>query len=490
MTLLVCVAILVALGWPVSGPAQHLDTPGAGVPTDAERAEDALTAAIMTPWTGDLAGMIERGYVRIGVGNEPVFFSYDGAEQQGLSVDSAREFEKHLRATLGKRAATVTVSLAPLPRDHMFDALAEGRVDILAANLTITPERLGRVDFSVPTLRKVAEIVVTGPGAPAVARLDDLEAAPVHVRPSSSYHEHLAALNAERVAAGRPPVPVVAVDENLEDYDLAELVDVGVIPAIVMDDHKARLYAQIFDGIRLHPDIAVHTGGDIAWAMRKGSPELMAAVNGYQATARKGTEIGNILFKRWLGSADRIRNAIAPGEDAKFEQTIGFIRQYATAYEFDPILIAAQGYQESRLDQSVRSPAGAVGIMQVLPSTAADPNVAIPNIETADRNIEAGVRYLRFLRDRYFSDPGMKELDRELFSFAAYNAGPAGIAKARTRAEAMGLDPNVWFGNVEVAAARTISREPVVYVRNILKYYTAYNLYQTAADAKAAASGG
>jgi membrane-bound lytic murein transglycosylase MltF len=469
---------------------QHSKARGGDALTEEERAEDALTAAMLAPWSGDLDGMVERGYVRIGVGNEPVFFSYDSGEQQGLSVDSAREFEKYLRATLGAEAATLTVSLAPLPRDRMIDALVEGRVDLLAANLTITPERARRVDFSAPTLRDVAEIVVTGPAAPEIATLDDLAAISVQLRPSSSYHEHLAALNAERVADDRLPIPIVAANENLEDFDLAELVDVGVIPAIIVDDHKAKLYAQVFDNITLHPEIAVHTGGQIAWAMRKESPQLMAAVNGYQAKATKGTEIGNILFKRWLSDADRVKNAIAPGEDAKFEQTIGFIRKYAATYDFDPILIAAQGYQESGLDQSVRSDAGAIGIMQLLPSTAADPNVGIPNIEVADRNVEAGVKYLRFLREKYFSEPGMGELDRALFTFAAYNAGPGSIRKARTRAEAMGLNPDVWFGNVEVSAARTISREPVVYVRNILKYYTAYNLFQAAGGGSSAAARG
>jgi len=40
----------------------------------------------------------------------------------------------------------------------------------------------------------------------------------------------------------------------------------------------------------------------------------------------------------------------------------------------------------------------------------------------------------------------------------------------------MGLDPNVWFGNVEIAAARVVGNETVRYVRNIYKYYIAYKL--------------
>jgi hypothetical protein len=168
--------------------------------------------------------------------------------------------------------------------------------------------------------------------------------------------------------------------------------------------------------------------------------------------------------------------ALAPGEDGKFVETFGLIRRHAATYDFDPLLIAAQGYQESGLDQSKRSPVGAVGIMQVMPATARDANVAIPDIHIAERNVEAGVKYLRFLRDRYFSDPALRPLDRTLFAFAAYNAGPGNIAKARKHAKETGLDPNVWFDSVELAAARVISREPVNYVRNVLKYYVSYRL--------------
>ena len=307
--------------------------------------------------------------------------------------------------------------------------------------------------------------------------LDDLAAAPLHVRPSSSYHEHLVALNAARVGAGLPALEVVAADEALDDYDLAELVDVGVIPAVILDSHKAQLYGQVFEKLVVHDELAIHEGGEVAWAVRKGSPQLLAAVDAFTAKARKGTEIGNIFYKRWVADPSRLLNAVAPDEEAKFAETIEFIRTHATAYDFDPILIAAQGYQESGLDQSVRSPVGAIGIMQVMPATARDPVVGIPDIEVADRNVEAGVKYLRHLRDVYFDGPEISRFDKACFTFAAYNAGPGNIRKARARAESMGLDPNVWFGQVEVAAGRTISREPVIYVRNILKYYTSYRIF-------------
>lgn len=476
----VCIGVLLAILTATGLPAQDVALNDSDDLTAAEQVEDALTAAMLAPWTGDLDGMVKRGFVRVGVGNEPMYFSYDGPTQKGLTVDAAREFEKYLRTTLGPDAATLTVTLAPLPREKLIDALVAGEVDILAANLTITPARHARVDFARPNLTKIAEVVVTGPSAPPLATLDDLTGITLRLRPSSSYYEHLLALNEARVAQGLAPIPVEPADENLEDIDIAELVDAGVLPAAVIDSHKAKLLVEIHDNLTLHPDIAIHEGGEIAWAIRKGSPRLMDAVNGFQATSKKGTELGNILYRRWFGDPERVRNAITPSESAKFAEVYGFIREHAAAYDFDPILIAAQGYQESGLDQSKRSHAGAIGIMQVMPATARDPNVGIPNIEIAERNVEAGVKYLRFLRDTYFSDSAMTDLDRTYFTFAAYNAGPGNIRKARRRAEAMGLNPDVWFGNVEIAAGRTISREPVVYVRNILKYYTSYEIYREA----------
>lgn len=450
--------------------------------TEEERSEDALVAEMVAPWTGDLDGMIARGFVRIGVPQEPVFFVYDRAEQHGIAVEYGREFEAHLRESLGAGAESLTVVLLPLTRDMLIDALVSGRVDMLAANLTVTPNRSDRIDFADPMLRDVREIVVTGPAAPGVTTLDDLTMVPLHVRPSSSYHEHLAALNATRTETGLQPLRIIPAEEALEDYDLVELVDVGVIPAIVLDNHKAELFSQIFENLDLHEDLVINEGGEIAWAMRKGSPQLMEVTNAFVEKARKGTELGNILYRRWIADPARVLNAIAPGEDAKFVETIGFIRQHAEAYDFDPVLIAAQGYQESGLDQSMRSAAGAIGIMQVMPETARDPNVDIPDIDVADRNVEAGVKYLWHLRDAYFSDPSISPFDRACFAFAAYNAGPGNIRKARARAESMGLDPDVWFGNVEVAAARTISREPVVYVRNVLKYYTSFRIYEARSE--------
>jgi membrane-bound lytic murein transglycosylase MltF len=148
-------------------------------------------------------------------------------------------------------------------------------------------------------------------------------------------------------------------------------------------------------------------------------------------------------------------------------------------YDFDHLMMVAQGFQESQLDQKRRSPRGAIGVMQLLPSTAADPSVGVAGIEQdVEKNIHAGIKYMSVLRDRYLDDPAIDAKNRMLLSFAAYNAGPGNLQRFRRLAEKSRLDPNVWFNNVEIAAGKIVGSETVQYVSNIYKYYIAYTLVQ------------
>jgi membrane-bound lytic murein transglycosylase MltF len=299
----------------------------------------------------------------------------------------------------------------------------------------------------------------------------------IYLRPSTSFYEQLTALNAKREAAGKPAFTVVDADENLTDDDLIEMVGAGIIPATIADEPVARLFAQVFPNVRVREDLVLASDQHIAWAMRKDSPKLKALVDAYVAEARKGTLLGNILLTKYLKSAEWAKNALAADDRERFKDVADLLKTYAGKYDFDWLMLAAQGYQEPRLDQSKRSRVGAIGVMQVMPSTAKDPNVGIADIESLEPNIHASVKYLRFLRNRYFSDAALSDLDQTLFSFAAYNAGPGNVAKARKRAAKLGLDPDVWLDNVEIAMAQAVSREPMVYVRNIYKYFVAYELF-------------
>ncbi len=443
----------------------------------SEESEDFIQQwQIDKPWKGDYDGMVERHLIRVLVVHNKMMFFFDKAQMRGLTYEVFHEFEKNINKKLKTGARKVRVVFLPVPRDKLLPWLLEGRGDIAAANLTIINERQELVDFTNPLLKNVKEILVSGPSAPQLRGIEDLSGKEVHVRSSSSYYQHLEQLNTRLKKQGKKPVKIVNVSEYMEDSDLLEMVNAGLIPMTVVDDHKASFWVQVFDKITIHPDIILNSGGKIAWAIRKDSPQLKMVLNDFIKKHRKGTLLGNILFKRYLVNNKWARNSLGPKELKKFQELADIFKHYSDQYDFDYLMIAALAYQESRLNQSLRSEAGAIGIMQLLPTTAADKNVGIPDIETLENNVHAGVKYLRFIRDRYFSDPSIDALNKNLFTFAAYNAGPAKIRRLRAEAKKKGLDPNVWFGNVEVVAARKIGRETVQYVSNIYKYYIAYSL--------------
>jgi membrane-bound lytic murein transglycosylase MltF len=434
-------------------------------------------AALNKTFTGDFDAMRERRAIRVLVPYNHTQYFVDGAEQRGAAYDALQLFQKHINEKYKTKDLPIEVVILPATRERLLERLAEGQADIVVGALTITDDRKKMVDFSTSTIDGVKEVVVTGPAAPpSLASTDDLSGQEVWVRRSSSYRESLERLNRELEAKGKAPVVIRDANETLEDEDILEMVNAGLYGVTVVDDYLATFWAEIFPEIRPHPALTLREGAEFGWALRKGTPLLMAEVNEFVAANREGTLTGNVLLKKYLGTTKYARNAFEAQDLARFKELVGLFQKYADQYRFDWLLCAAQGYQESRLDQSVRSPVGAIGVMQVMPKTAKDPVVGIPNIDEIEPNIHAGIKYLRWVVDKYFNDPAIAPVDQALFAFASYNAGPNRIARIRGETAAAGLDPNKWFRNVELLVARQVGREPVQYVANIFKYYIAYTV--------------
>jgi len=304
--------------------------------------------------------------------------------------------------------------------------------------------------------------------------VDDLAGQEVFVRKGSIYDESLVRLNAQLKARGKPAVIVDEAPGVLEDDDILEMVNAGLAPITIVDDYLAEFWSQVFTSIKVHRDVSVRSGGSLAVAFRKESPKLREAVNTWLRKHGKGDAFRNTIERRYLSSVKYAKNATADGERLKLAAVVDLFKKYGAQYNLDYLLMAAQGYQESTLDQSVKSPVGAIGVMQVMPPTGKE--LKVGDISQIEPNIHAGVKYMRFMMDEYFKDEPMDDLNKTLMTFAAYNAGPGRLRQLRRETEKRGLDPNVWFGNVERVASERIGRETVTYVSNIYKYYIAYSL--------------
>lgn len=456
----------------VSAQSQIAEKPPAQEAAAADSGQVRLLALPKSRvWKDDFDHMKNRRLVRVLVSPSRTLFFQDKGVIRGVSAEAAFEFENWLNHRYPGKPYKFYVVLVPTPRDKLIERLREGKGDIIAANFTITPERGKVVDFARPWFTGVKEALVTGPKAPPVATLDDLAGQEIKVRKSSSYYESLVALN-KRLAK---PIKVATIDENLEDEDLMEMASAGLLPWAVVDTHKAKLWAAILPNVTVREDITFREGGDIAWAIRKNSPLLAKELEEFIAEASAKPAMSDINH-RYYRSGKPVKNALSEESHRKFKELIAYFRAYGSRFKIDPFLLTAQGYQESGLDQSMKMKSGAVGIMQIKPSTAREKEINIPDIVTrAEDNFHAGAKYLRFLANKYVNDPAVNEPNRVLMALAAYNAGPGNLKKFRDRARQNGLDPNKWFGNVETGAAAVVGQETVQYVGNIYKYYVVYS---------------
>jgi membrane-bound lytic murein transglycosylase MltF len=284
----------------------------------------------------------------------------------------------------------------------------------------------------------------------------------------------LSTLSESLAKEGGQPIHIRKADELLEAEDLLEMLHAGMIPLTVMDDYKADFWSGVFPDLLVRDDLVINENGSIAWAHRADSPELAALLEKFLRLYGRGTLVGNDTFNRYLADSGKVRCAFESIE--RFPDVVQALQKYAAAFDYDWLMLAAQGFQESGLRQNRRSHAGAVGIMQIKPSTAADPNVGVSNVENLDDNIHAGAKYMRFLANRYFEGDDVDTLNQWFFALAAYNAGPARVASLRSEAGKSGYDRNLWFDNVEIIAAKRIGAETVTYVGNIYKYYVGYQL--------------
>ena len=455
-------------------PSATPDEPLPDVPGAYDLLPPEARGVLHDSFTGDLDQMVKRRVIRAGVAVNRTHYFIDKGVQRGIAYDALTLFEEEVNKKLNTGLLKVHVAFIPLGRDQMVKALNDGHVDLLAAQITVTPERQERVDFSNPTRTNVSEILVTGPDAPSVTSVEDLSGQTVFIRKISAYAASINALNEKFKSEGKAPVTIKEAPDTLEDDDILEMVNAGLVPMTIVDDYLATFWQKVFTKITLHKTVAVRTGANLAIAVRKNSPKLLQAANNFIKVYGPESMFGKAMDRRYLQNTKYAVNSTSKAEQAKFQAIVNMFRKYGQEYDIDFLLMAAQGFQESRLDQNARSQVGAIGVMQIMPATGKE--LGVGDILIEENNIRGGVKYMRQIIDQEYKNSGMDSLNQSLMAFAAYNCGFGRMRQLRKLTKERGLDPNIWFGNVEQITSEKIGRETVTYVANIYKYYIAYKL--------------
>jgi membrane-bound lytic murein transglycosylase MltF len=423
-------------------------------------------------WTGDLRELRKRGVIRVLVEYSRTDFFVVKGELFGFEYELMKEYERFLNKNR-RGVARTRVVFIPTPFSEIIPALIAGKGDIAAADITITPAREEQVRFSVPYVKNVSEVLVTSRAVDAPRSIEYLSGKEVHVLGNSSHAEHLGEINRRLLASGKKEVKVIEAPAQFTAEDLLEMANAGIYANVVVDSHTARIWAKVLPNIAVHEEISVASDGRIAWAVRKESRDLVESVNAFfgsvnnamQATVHK-------IMPQYYGNTKYVIQANGTEYTDRLRRYAAYFQEYCRDYHFQWLMAAALAFQESRFNELLVGRTGAVGLMQVLPTTGSQ--LGFHDLRSPMKNIHAGILYLDFLRKKYFSDPTIPENQKIYFILAAYNAGPNRVNRLRTLASKAGLDPNSWFRNVEYMAMNAIGRETPNYVSNIEMYFTAY----------------
>ena len=374
------------------------------------------------PFTEDFDAMVKRRAIRVAVTFNRTHYFIDEGQERGLTYESLKSFENDLNTDLKTGNLKVHVVIVPMSRDQLYPALASGKVDMVAAMVTVRPELEKLVSFSEPTRTNVSEVVVTGPGAPPITTVDDLAGQEVFVRKGSIYEESLITLNEQLKARGKPPVVFTVAPAVLEDDDVLEMVNAGLAPITVVDDYLAEFWSKVFTDLTVHRDVSVRSGGTLAVAFRKENPKLREVVNTWLKKHGQGDAFRNVIERRYLENTKYAKNAAAESERRKLQAVVDLFKKYGAQVQRRLLADGGAGLPGVNARPECQEPrwrdwrdAG---------HAANREGTQRWRHRQIDANIHAGVKYMRFMMDQYFKDEPMDNLNKGLMTFAAYNAGP------------------------------------------------------------------
>ncbi len=430
-------------------------------------------------WLGDLDGMLKRGQLRVLLPFSRTFFFQENDQELGLSAEIFQRYEQflHDQVVLGNKK--MKLIFLPTPKEHLIEDLLTGKGDIAIADLLLPPEQEKHVTFVSPVTLEIQEILVTGPNSPQFKSIFNLSGQEITVHEDSSYAASLQKLNNTLTSINRKPVTLHIADAFLEDEDLLEMTEAGLLPMTVIDSHVGAFWATVFPHIKLHNKIALRTAKEISWAVRPNTPLLQKNIRSFKKNGYLPQDGHLGLTEHYRKKDGFIKNSLSLPALERYHSTVALLEKYGKKYTFPSLLLAALAYQESQFDLSWPGENGQVGLMGINLSTVLDEGLEIDlqQIRKPEYNIQTAGRYLRFLADRYFSSPRLSELNRNLMAIAAYASGPEQVIAARKRAALAGYNPDIWLNHVETTMLPKNGKDTAQYVRNIYKYFKAYEYF-------------
>jgi len=428
-------------------------------------------------WSGSYPEMIDRGEIRVAAPYDRTIYVSDKGVQRGLAVEVSKGLAKWINAKYvgQKKGKSISIKLVPVIAPDLLNSLTSGRADIAIGDIGLYEPIPNFQHFIVNhTSRDGQEVLVTGPSSPPLLKIADLSGQTVYGSRNTNFQKTFSSLNKELKRDGKLPINLASPLGDLDDEDLLEMLNSGLISYVTVADWKFKLWQSVYKNITMHADLSVQDSGWVGWAVRSTNRDLNDDLIGFYQSDDFVKSLTAFRQEDYKHHLKGLKDPIDKTAWARFESMRPLFNRFGAEYKLNPLFIASLGFQETLLNQSSVSAVGAIGVMQLMPATGI--SLGVGDIHLLEPNIHAGADYMNQLISKYFPDVQFEGNNRSLFAVASYNIGPNNVAKARAQAKELGFDPNRWFGNVEFIATERMGYEPMIYVRNVYKYYMSYRL--------------
>lgn len=422
---------------------------------------------------GDMKQIKKRGFIRVLTRNNPVcYFIHRGAPMG---------FEYEFISLFAKANNLQVVAIVPPEWKNLTEWLENGKGDIIAAGMSLTEKRkkLNNITFSTPYNQVNPMLVCRKKDAINLQSTQDLNGRTIVVRKNSSYREILENLQEKGIK-----LKIKSIPETMETYEIISAVEQGIYDLTIADDLFVKT-SPVKN--KIATPFSIGKTSSYVWAVRKNNSQLLNAVNSFIKKEYKNISY-NVLLKRYFKShstQQKFNTSVAYLKKSKISDFDHIIKKYSKIYDLPWCLIAAQIFQESRFNPHAKSWSGAKGLLQLMDQTANEMNCL--NIYDPEQNIQAGVKYLKYLYER--QPDKITKKNRICFALASYNGGFGHLQDARKLAKQLNFNNNIWFDNVENAMKLLSykkyykqtkygycrSNEITSYVRNILIRFVEYS---------------